>query len=117
MIGIVVIYGTSHCTEQNRRGRKTGLQHVGRERIIERGQRRSADVLVRELKLMAECVCNGLEDEDGLFSDFRADAVAGEDGEIQKHAEISLVEKCFFSARSSQTPAAEGGYPHMNCAS
>src|SRR5260370_24210682 len=106
MIGIVVIYGTSHCSEQNRRGRKTGLQRVGRERIIERGQRRSPDVLVLELKLMAGCVCNGLEDGGGLFSDFRADAVAGGNGEVQKHPESIFVEKCVCCARSTLTAAA-----------
>jgi hypothetical protein len=35
-----------------------------------------------ELKLMAESTRNGLENEHGLLSDFRADAVAGENGEI-----------------------------------
>ena len=42
---------------------------------------------------MAECVGDGLQDEDGLLGDFGADAVAGEDGQVQEHAGISLAKK------------------------
>jgi hypothetical protein len=35
-----------------------------------------------KLELMAECVGNGLENQNSLFRDFRADAVAGEDREV-----------------------------------
>lgn len=40
---------------------------------------------------MGEGVGNGLQDQDGLLSDFRADAVAGKDGQVQEHA-VSLTE-------------------------
>ena len=38
-----------------------------------------------KLKLMTEAVGYSLEYENGLFGDFGADAVAGENGEIQEH--------------------------------
>ena len=43
---------------------------------------------------MGEGVGNGLQDQDGLLSDFRADAVAGKDGQVQEHA-VSLTETAF----------------------
>jgi hypothetical protein len=35
-----------------------------------------------ELKLVAECIGDSLQNCDGLFGDFGADAVAGEDGQV-----------------------------------
>ncbi len=64
------------------RGRRESCRRQG---IISGCQRCSADVLALELKLMAESVGDGLEDCDSLFGDFRADAVAGEDGQVQEH--------------------------------
>ena len=74
--------GTAHSAEQNRRGSDASLNCVGGKRVVDGSQRRTADVLVLELKPMAECVGNGLENEDGLFGDFRANAVAGENREV-----------------------------------
>src|ERR1019366_8645465 len=76
---------------------------------------------------MAESVGNGLKNEDGLLGDFRADTVAGEDGEVQEHEGISLMESTFAVQDSqrekrslcrNQEPGfarrtAEGGCPHM----
>jgi hypothetical protein len=68
------------------------LQRVRRQWVIGRGECCSADIFVLELKLMAECIGNGLQNKDSLCSDFGADAVARENGEIQEHAGISLME-------------------------
>jgi hypothetical protein len=40
---------------------------------------------VPELELMAKFIGYGLENLDGLIGDFGADAVAGENGEIEDH--------------------------------
>jgi len=37
--------------------------------------------------LMAELISHSLQNENGLFRDFRTNAVAGENGEFQKHGE------------------------------
>ena len=42
---------------------------------------------------MAEGVGDGLQNQDGLFGDFRADAIAGEDGEVQEHGGDLMMEK------------------------
>jgi hypothetical protein len=72
--------GTAYCAEQNRGGREARLNCVGGQRIIGGCQGRAADVFALELKLVAEGVGDGLKNQDGLFGDFRAYAVAGEDG-------------------------------------
>ena len=82
VIRIMIERGISHRAHQDRGRRKASLNGVGGQRIFYHGQRRAADVLVLELKLMAECVRNGLQDKNGLLGDFGADAVAGEDGEV-----------------------------------
>jgi hypothetical protein len=61
---------------------------------------------------MAECFGGGLQNENGLLGDFRADAVAGEDSEVQKHAGTSLTTcKCRpgFARRT-----AGGGCPPLS---
>ena len=93
MIRIMIVRGTSHCAEQHCGRRKASLNCVRRKRIVYHSQRRAANVLALELKLMAECFGNSLKNENGLLGDFRADAVAGEDSEVQKHAGISLMER------------------------
>ena len=42
---------------------------------------------------MAECVGNGLQDQDCLVGDFGADAVAGEDGQVQEHEDDLVIGK------------------------
>jgi hypothetical protein len=68
------------------------LQRVRRQWIIDGSERSAADIFVLELKLMAEYFGDGLQDEDGLLSDFGADAVAGENSNFQEHEEVSLTE-------------------------
>ena len=41
---------------------------------------------------MSKCVGSGLKNQDRLFGDFGTDTVAREDGEVQEHAGISLME-------------------------
>lgn len=58
------------------------MQRVRRQWIIDGSERRTADILVLELKLMAEYFGNGLKNKDGLLGDFWTDAVTRENREI-----------------------------------
>ena len=61
------------------------MDRIGRKWIVYRGQRRAADQFCLKLKLVAEAVSHSLQDQNRLFDDFRADAIARENGEIQEH--------------------------------
>ena len=113
MIRIVIERRISDRAHQHRGRRKASLQGIGRQRILCNGERRAANVLVLELKLVAECVGNGLQNKNGLLGDFGADSVTGEDGEVQKHAGISLIESAFMLQvlRRCMSRAALGGHP------
>src|SRR6266404_672531 len=50
-----------------------------------RGQRGTADVLAGEFEFVAEGSAYDFQHTNGFFGDFRADAVSGDDGQIQKH--------------------------------
>jgi hypothetical protein len=56
------------------------LNCVGWQWVVRGCQRRAADVFALVLKLVAEGIGYGLKNPDGLLGDFRADAVAREDG-------------------------------------
>ena len=87
MSRIVIERRTPHRAQQHGRRRQASLNRVRRQRIVRRGQRRPADQLVLKLKVMAKSVGHRLQNENGLFGNFRTNAVARENGEIQKHGE------------------------------
>ena len=71
---------------------------------------------------MAEGFGNGLQNEHGLLGDFGANAVAGEDGQVQEHLGISVTEivagACEVGISAPQPgfarPDSRGGCPHMH---
>ena len=82
---IVIERRTPHRPQQHRRRSQTSLHRVRRQRIVGRRQRRSANGFGLKLKLMAEAVGHSLQHENGLFGNFRTNAVARENRKFQKH--------------------------------
>jgi hypothetical protein len=62
------------------------LKRVLGQRVFYSRQRRASNILMPELKVVAELVGDSLQDKFCLLGDFGADAVTGEDREVEKHA-------------------------------
>ncbi len=71
-------------TEQDSIGGEAGLECVVREWMVVGGEARSAYRFGGELDFMVKDFGNGVEDAEGYFRNFRANAVAGESGDFQK---------------------------------
>jgi hypothetical protein len=85
MPGIVIERRTPHRAQEHSRASQASLHRLARQRIVPRSKRRTANQFVLKLKLMPKAVSHSLRYKYGLFCDFRTNAVAGEDGEVQKH--------------------------------
>ena len=82
---IVIERRTPHRAQQHGRRSQASLHRIRRQRIVRRSQRRSANEFGLKLKLMAKAVGHRLQNENGLFGNFRTNAVARENREFQKH--------------------------------
>ena len=92
MTGIVIERRTAHRPEQHRRRTQASLDGIVGQRIVHRRERRSANQFLLKLDLMTKAVSYRLQHQHRLLSDFRTNAVARKNSEIQKHEEISLLE-------------------------
>jgi hypothetical protein len=62
------------------------LKRVLGQRVFYSRQCRASNILIPELKVVAELVGDNSQDKYCLLGDFGADAVTGEDREVEKHA-------------------------------
>jgi hypothetical protein len=85
MTRIVIERRTAYGAQKHSRRGQASLQSVRWQRIVRRSERRSTDQSVLKVKFMAKAVGNRLQNEHSLLGNFRANAVAWEDGEIQEH--------------------------------
>ena len=93
MTRIVIERRTSHRPQQHRRRSQARLNRVGGQWIVRHRQRCSANQFALKLKLMAKALRHGLQDENGLISDFRTNAITGESRKFQKHGKDSTIGK------------------------
>ena len=112
MAGIVIERRSAHGAQQHGSRCKARLQRVGRQRIVHRTQCGTANQFLLKFELMTEPLGYGPQNKHGLFSDFRTNAVAGEDGEFQEHAGFGdLAIGRFRRFNSSFTDQEESGDP------
>jgi len=71
---------TTYRAEKHCIGSETGLERIVRQGMVARSEARTAHGLSRDLDFVAENTGNGTQNAKGFFRNFRADAVAGEDG-------------------------------------
>lgn len=84
--GILVVGGQADGAEQDSSSVPAGFERIGGQRVVAGGEGGASDVLAGELEFVVEAGGYGFEHTDCLFGDFRADAVAGHDSEVEKHA-------------------------------
>src|SRR5947209_8355158 len=84
---------TPHRAKQHGRRCEARLHRIRAQRIVRGSERGTANKLVLKLNLMAEAVADSLQNQHGLFSDFRTNAVAGEDGKFQEHEDDRVIGK------------------------
>jgi hypothetical protein len=91
MSWIVIERRAPDRTQQHGRRSQASLYRVRGQWIVRGRESRSANGFRLELKLVAEALGHGLQNENGLFRNFRSNAVARESRNFQEHGRILAI--------------------------
>ena len=89
--GVVVKPQVADCRKEHGVGLHAGFVGLGRIRIADKVDGMSATNGLLIIEFMIKLLGNGVEHPNPLLHDFRTDAVAGENGNVQFHSLLSLV--------------------------